>query len=265
MSLKALSMTYTGRIVNAQASITGGDTLLHVGCGDGYLDPYLSTRFKRVVGVDINFLELQSAASSRKGTEVAYVLIDGFVLPFLSGVFDEIVSIDVLEHAEDDVALLDEMSRVLKRGGRLTVTVPNADYPLTFDPVNYVFGLAGGRHLPIGMWGFGHRRLYSVDWLCGLLQGAGLAINKVARISHHLVGLVENAYLLNLLQPLTKSSSANQPLGVDAESRGLWRRMSTVEPPAFLKALRDLLIRVDRALFGRSLSSINFLVSAEKR
>jgi hypothetical protein len=41
--------------------------------------------------------------------------------------------------------------------------------------------------------------------------------------------------------------------------------MSTVEPPAFLKALRDLLIRVDRALFGRSLSSINFLVSAEKR
>jgi 2-polyprenyl-3-methyl-5-hydroxy-6-metoxy-1,4-benzoquinol methylase len=265
MSLKALSMTYTGRLVNAQGSIASGDTLLHVGCGDGYLDPFLSTRFKRVVGVDINFLELQNAAWSRKGTEISYVLIDGFVLPFASGIFDEIVSIDVLEHAEDDEALLEEMSRVLKPGGRLTLTVPNARYPLTFDPVNYALSHAGGRHLPLGMWGFGHRRLYEVESLCGLLERAGVSVRNVTRISHHLVGLVENAYLLNLVQPLTKSSAANRPLGVDAQSRGLWRRLSTVEPPAFLKALRDWLIHTDRALFGRSRSSINFLVSAEKR
>jgi len=265
MSLKALSMTYTARLVNAQDSITGGDALLHVGCGDGYFDAFLSTRFKGVVGVDINFLELQSAARSREGTEISYVLIDGYVLPFRSGVFDGIVAIDVLEHAQDDEALLEEMSRVLKPGGRLTLTVPNAHYPPTFDPVNYALTLAGGRHLPFGMWGFGHRRLYEVESLCGLLERAGVAVQRVTRISHHLVGLVENAYLLNLVQPLTKSSAANRPLGVDAESRGLWRRLSTVEPPAFLKMLRDWLIRVDRALFGRTLSSINFLVSAEKR
>jgi 2-polyprenyl-3-methyl-5-hydroxy-6-metoxy-1,4-benzoquinol methylase len=264
MSLKALSMTYTSRIVNAKASIRQGGVVLHLGCGDGYLDPYLCTRFSRVVGVDINFPELQNAAAA-SGVETAeYVLTDGLVLPFESEMFDAIVSIDVMEHAEDDVALMREMSRVLKPGGLLTMTVPNAEYPFTFDPVNYVLKVAGGRHLPFGMWGFGHRRLYDVGGLSELLETAGLGVCGITRISHALVGLIENAYLLNVVQPLTKSSAANRPLGVDAESGGLWRKLGSVEPPGFLKAVRDSLIRLDKALFGNSFSSINVMVSAQK-
>jgi 2-polyprenyl-3-methyl-5-hydroxy-6-metoxy-1,4-benzoquinol methylase len=264
MSLKALSMTYSSRIVNAKESIHGGGAVLHVGCGDGYLDPYLGTRFARVVGVDINYPELQTAASADQAGRAEYVLIDGFVLPFECSVFDAIVSIDVLEHAEDDDALVAEMSRVLKSGGMLTMTVPNADYPATFDPVNYVLESAAGRHVPLGMWGFGHRRLYKVESLCAMLETAGLGICGVTRMSHALVGLVENAYLLNLVQPLTKSSAANRPLGVEAESKGLWRRLASVEPPGFLLAVRDSLVRADKALFGSSWRSINFLVSARK-
>jgi 2-polyprenyl-3-methyl-5-hydroxy-6-metoxy-1,4-benzoquinol methylase len=263
MSLKTLSMTYTGRIVNAQAFIRGGNRVLHLGCGDGYLDSYLCLKSKNVIGVDINFLELQSAMA-REVPGAEYVLIDGFVLPFQSGAFDEIVSIDVLEHAEDDVALVREMSRVLRQGGWLTITVPNACYPITFDPLNYLVGVNSERHLPFGMWGFGHRRLYEVESLCGLLDDAGLATRGVRRISHALVGLVENAYLLNVVQPFTKSSAANRPLGADASSGGLWRRLGAVEPPGLLEQLRDLLMRLDQALLGRSLRSINFLVSAEK-
>jgi hypothetical protein len=241
MSLKALSMTYSSRIVNAKESIHGGGAVLHVGCGDGYLDPYLGTRFARVVGVDINYPELQTAASADQAGRAEYVLIDGFVLPFECSVFDAIVSIDVLEHAEDDDALV-----------------------ATFDPVNYVLESAAGRHVPLGMWGFGHRRLYKVESLCAMLETAGLGICGVTRMSHALVGLVENAYLLNLVQPLTKSSAANRPLGVEAESKGLWRRLASVEPPGFLLAVRDSLVRADKALFGSSWRSINFLVSARK-
>ena len=170
MSLKALSMTYSSRVRNAKAAIHDGHLVLHVGCGDGYLDPYLCTRFSSAVGVDINFLELQGAASANAGERAEYVLIDGLVLPFVSEAFDEIVSIDVLEHAEDDVALVHEMSRVLRPGGLVTITVPNANFPLTFDPVNYLLGLAARRHLPFGMWGFGHRRLYKVESLSQLLE-----------------------------------------------------------------------------------------------
>ena len=264
MSLKALSMTYSSRIANAKASIQKGVAVLHVGCGDGYLDPYLCTRFRKVVGVDINFVELQAAAMSRGVETAEYVLIDGLGLPFESETFDAIVSVDVLEHAEDDIALVREMSRVLKRGGLLSMTVPNANYPPTFDPVNYILELTTGRHLSFGMWGFGHRRLYEVESLCQLLQEVGLRTRGVTRMSYSLVGLIENAYLLNLVQPLTKSSASNRPLGLDAESRGLWRTLGRMEPPAFLETVRDSLVRLDQHLFGRSVRSVNFLVSAQK-
>jgi 2-polyprenyl-3-methyl-5-hydroxy-6-metoxy-1,4-benzoquinol methylase len=264
MSLKALSMTYSARVRNARSAIHTGATVLHVGCGDGYLDPFLCSRYALTVGVDINFPDLRSATISNGDQRVSYILIDGFVLPFESESFDEIVSIDVLEHAEDDVALVREMGRVLKQGGHLTMTVPNADYPFTFDPLNALLELLVGRHLPFGMWGFGHRRLYKVQSLRELLGDAGLAVREVTRMSFWLVGLIENAYLLNVVQPLTKSSAGNLPLGVDAQSGEVSRRLGSLEPPRLLEGIRDALMRLDRALFGRSRLSVNFMVSAEK-
>lgn len=264
MSLKALSMTYSARVRNARAAIQKGARVLHVGCGDGYLDPFLCSRFSLTVGVDINYPELHSAKRSNASQRVEYLLIDGFSLPFESESFDEVVSIDVLEHAENDVALVGEMGRVLKQGGHLTMTVPNAQFPLTFDPINCLLELLVGRHLPFGMWGFGHRRLYEVESLCDLLADAGVAVRAITRMSFWLVGLIENAYLLNIVQPLTKSSAGNLPLGVDAQSDGVWRRLGSIEPPEVLEAVRDSLIRLDRSLFGNSRRSINFMVSAEK-
>ena len=191
MSLKALSMTYSSRVHNARGAIQTGAMVLHVGCGDGYLDPFLCSRYSLTVGVDINFPELRGATISNEDQRVSYILIDGFVLPFESESFDEIVSIDVLEHAEDDVSLVNEMGRVLKQGGHLTMIVPNADYPFTFDPINSMLELLMGRHLPFGMWGFGHRRLYRVQSLCELLGNAGLAVREVTRMAFCLVVLIE--------------------------------------------------------------------------
>jgi 2-polyprenyl-3-methyl-5-hydroxy-6-metoxy-1,4-benzoquinol methylase len=264
MSLKTLSMTYSARLTNAKAAIGDGAQILHIGCGDGYLDPYLCSRVFSVVGVDINYSELQSASIMNAGGNVEYVLIDGFILPFQASSFDEMVCIDVLEHAEDDVLLVHEMSRVLKKGGGLTVTVPNADYPLTFDPINYLLEITTGRHLPMGMWGFGHRRLYKVESLCDLLEGVSLSIVGVTRMSYSLVGLIENAYLLNIVQPFSKSGGDNLAPGMKDGPRGVWRKIIALKPPALLKTVRDLGIRIDKALFDGSHSSVNFLIRAEK-
>jgi hypothetical protein len=83
-------------------------------------------------------------------------------------------------------------------------------------------------------------------------------------MSYSLVGFVENSYLLNIVQPLTKSSASNLALGAEAEPRGVWRKLTRLEPPGFLKAARDLGMRLDSVLFDGSLRSINFLVRAQK-
>lgn len=264
MSLKTLSMTYSARLTNAKVAIGDGARILHVGCGDGHLDPYLCSRFFSVVGVDINYVELRNASVMNAEEDVEYVLIDGFILPFQESSFDEIVCIDVLEHAGDDILLVREMSRVLEKGGGLTITVPNADYPMTFDPINYLLEITTGRHLAIGMWGFGHRRLYKVETLCALLEDVGLIIVGVTQICYSLVGLIENAYLLSIVQPFSKSGGGNLALGMEDDPRGVWRKVIALEPPALLKTVRDLGIRVDKALFDASHSSINFLIRAEK-
>ena len=45
-------------------------------------------------------------------------------LPFADGVFDLVVACDVIEHVEDDRRVFAELSRVLKAGGRLILSVP---------------------------------------------------------------------------------------------------------------------------------------------
>ena len=49
---------------------------------------------------------------------------DGLRIPFPDASFDHILCTEVLEHADDPVALVAEMLRVLRPGGTLAVTVP---------------------------------------------------------------------------------------------------------------------------------------------
>ena len=46
-------------------------------------------------------------------------------LPFADGRFDVVTAFDMIEHVDDDVAMLKEMARVLKPGGTVFLTVPS--------------------------------------------------------------------------------------------------------------------------------------------
>jgi SAM-dependent methyltransferase len=99
--------------------------LLDAGCGTGGLIRRLGPR--RVgwkwTGVDFSPLALKLArdrcgatADLREGSVTA--------LPFENGVFDAVISADVLYHLDDDSAALGEFHRVLRPGGVLVVNVP---------------------------------------------------------------------------------------------------------------------------------------------
>lgn len=60
----------------------------------------------------------------------------GATLPFDDGTFDAVLSFNVFEHIRDDIAALSEVTRVLKSGGALHVSVPWI-YPVHGHPDDF--------------------------------------------------------------------------------------------------------------------------------
>jgi SAM-dependent methyltransferase len=86
----------------------------------------LSRRGSAVVSVD----ELTSEVETwqKLAPEVRFEVADGRALPFADQTFDHAYSISVLEHIPEggDEQALGELARVVKRGGRVVITLPYA-------------------------------------------------------------------------------------------------------------------------------------------
>ena len=98
---------------------------------------------------------------------------DATRLPFPDATFDRVVTSEVLEHIQNDVAAIAELHRVLKPGGTLAVTVP------TWWPEKINWMLSDEYHAPKSVGG--HVRIYSATELKAKLRSAGLDVEG----SHH--------------------------------------------------------------------------------
>jgi SAM-dependent methyltransferase len=98
---------------------------------------------------------------------------DATALPFPDGLFDKVITSEVLEHIPDDVGALAELARVLKPGGCLAATVP------TSWPERVCWRLSDAYHAPVAVGG--HVRIYSSTELRAKMRGAGLQLLG----SHH--------------------------------------------------------------------------------
>jgi SAM-dependent methyltransferase len=92
--------------------------LLDVGCGEmpyrTCLPPGLS-----YTGIDV----AEADAFAMRGSD-AVVSFDGISIPFGDASFENVLCTEVLEHAAHPQALIAEIERVLKPGGKLLATVP---------------------------------------------------------------------------------------------------------------------------------------------
>jgi ubiquinone/menaquinone biosynthesis C-methylase UbiE len=110
--------------------IDAGADILEVGVGTGVVAQGLQRRGHRVAGIDISW-NMLTLAHARLGGRV--MLADACRMPFATGSFRYAVAVWVLHVVPDPAALLREIGRVLRPGGRLLVCPENRPSPA--DPV----------------------------------------------------------------------------------------------------------------------------------
>jgi len=111
-----------------------GELLLDIGCNWGRWTLAAANAGFRPIGVDPSFEAIVAARriARQLGIEASYAVADGRRLPFRDEAFDVVFSYGVLQHfsKQDVAASVDEIRRVLERGGLSWVQMPNAQGPL---------------------------------------------------------------------------------------------------------------------------------------
>jgi|SRR5579862_2327901 len=120
-------------------------SVLDIACGVGYGTALLSesplTSF--AIGVDIDEASIRYASRRYRKARVSYVCADAY--QFSAGQpFDNIVSLETIEHVENPQALFEHLVDLLAPGGHLIVSVPvtpsidgNPHHKSNFSPTNF--------------------------------------------------------------------------------------------------------------------------------
>jgi SAM-dependent methyltransferase len=116
---------YRGRRTVLEGVLDGldlpaGTRILDAGCGSGRNMIELA-RYGTVTGVELSETSVALARERHSGEVVAGSVLE---MPFPDHSFELAVSLDVIEHLEDDLTALREMRRTVAPGGALLVTVP---------------------------------------------------------------------------------------------------------------------------------------------
>lgn len=164
------------------ARFPDGLDLLDVGCGQGFYFPLYSALRARVTAAETDPVPLTQAMTRARTLGARVVQAKAEDLPFDAAQFDVVVLSEVLEHLPIPALALAEAARVLRPGGLLLVTVPHADYPALWDPLNR--GLQRLRLPPIrrgmfaGIWA-NHERLYQPESLRAEVTAAGFRVDAL--------------------------------------------------------------------------------------
>ncbi len=103
-------------------SLTTGDHVLDLACGQGFFSREFAKTGARVVGADIAE-ELVEAARTQKGN-VTYHVAPASELSFAKdGEFDVVVCVLALQNMEDLSSVFKEVRRVLTKGGRFVMVI----------------------------------------------------------------------------------------------------------------------------------------------
>ncbi len=159
-------------------AVGAGDIVLDAGCGLGRHSLEFVSRGAVVYSMDMDMDSLRKTRFSitqmkhyLPDKEISYFVHSGdaLMLPFKDNSFDRIICSEVMEHVRDDERACAELSRVLKKSGRIAITVPTIFSECIYDTLTYEYFTSPG----------GHIRKYNPGDLAHMMRRNGLEIYAI--------------------------------------------------------------------------------------
>ena len=115
--------------------------ILDIGCGAGFF----ASKFKNVVGLDLSIENLKCAHKLLPNQ--SFILADANQLPFKTGAFNHITSLEIIEHVSHPLKLFAEVHRCLKMNGYYLISVDTFSYT-----TNFIAAVAYRAMVEIDLW-----------------------------------------------------------------------------------------------------------------
>lgn len=190
---RGMPLEFYDRVLGVVGSLSGL-RVIDVGCGDGTLLEKAAARWPtaELWGVDVVPSE---RPIQRRGIRVVVADLRGD-LPFQNQSMDLVISTETLEHLVDPDRCLKEMRRIIRPGGRVVVTIPNAT---GYFPFHYLGWKIPTRKLREKFLPYEHPAntrqpvdtLYEFHEIMGLIHRNGFEIRRLVgyRYFRYLLGL----------------------------------------------------------------------------
>jgi len=101
-----------------------GSSILEVGCGTGTYTALFGRTGARVLAMDLDANFVGAARDATRALPNVDVRQGDVTTADWDGDFDTVVMLDVLEHLDDDIAMLVRLRDALRPGGRIVLKVP---------------------------------------------------------------------------------------------------------------------------------------------
>jgi SAM-dependent methyltransferase len=195
--------------------------ILDCACGRGfYLNMFRYVSQCKLVGLELDWPVILKA--KQNVGHLSGIMLNNaniYALPYPDNTFDGVVLSEILEHIDRDADGLKEVLRVLKPGGVVAITVPNANYPFWWDPINKTLETLFHTHIgkgPLaGIWA-NHVRLYTADGLRNSVLAAGFSIEEERAFTHDSFPFIHNL-VYGLGKPLLESGALPQSMANAAD------------------------------------------------